>query len=232
MLPRFSLRRQGVEGATLVRVPGPVIEDARVSHDVLELLSRPSYVVAPELLFWQLSHSTPDGDVTIELTEVEAYAGTDDPASHAARGRTPRTEIMFGSAGRLYVYFSYGVHWCANVVTGQDGTASAVLLRAGRVVDGTELARERRGTRTSNRALARGPACLTRALGIGREQNHADLVDGSGPRLTAPEQGRADPPVSSGPRVGVSKAADVPWRFWVTDEPTVSAYTRSPRAER
>lgn len=195
------------------------------------MLSRVSYEVAPDLLGWRLSHASPEGVVTVELTEVEAYAGVDDPASHAYRGPTRRTEVMFGPAGRLYVYFSYGIHWCANVVTGPDGEASAVLLRAGRVVEGVALARERRGPRTADRSLARGPACLTRALGIGREQNHTDLLDGSPLRLAPPADGSA-PQVARGPRVGVSKAADVTWRFWVDGDPTVSAYSRSPRAKR
>ena len=105
--------------------------------------------VAPRLLGWRLTHRTPEGVVTIELTEVEAYAGERDPASHAGRGRTPRNAIMYGPAGRLYVYFSYGMHWCANLVVGPEGAASAVLLRAGRVVEGADLARVRRGPRIS-----------------------------------------------------------------------------------
>ncbi len=167
--------------------------------------------------------------MTVELTEVEAYDGEADPASHAARGRTPRNGVMFGPPGALYVYFSYGMHWCANVVVGVDGTASAVLLRAGRVVDGVDLARVRRGPRVTDRALARGPACLTQALGIGRDHDGTDLVDGTAVALTP--GGRPDA-VSTGPRVGVSLAADVPWRFWVTGDETVSAYKRSPRAAR
>ena len=183
--------------------------------------------VAPLLLGAVLSSRTDAGRVAVELTEVEAYDGPDDPASHAWRGRTARNAVMFGPPGRLYVYLSYGMHWCANVVTGPDGTASAVLLRAGRVVDGQELARQRRGPRVADRALARGPACLTRALAIGREHDGADL--GRGGRLSI-EPGPRPEAVSVGPRVGVSRAADVPWRFWVTGDDTVSAYRRSPRA--
>jgi DNA-3-methyladenine glycosylase len=169
--------------------------------------------------------------VTVELTEVEAYAGAADPASHAFRGRTPRNGVMFGPPGILYVYFSYGTHWCANVVTGRDGVASAVLLRAGRVVDGVELARARRGPRVSDRSLARGPACLTQALGIGRAEYGADLLGDAPVRLeiaSPVDPGR----VAHGPRVGIAAAVEVPWRFWVRDDPTVSAYQRSPRAGR
>jgi DNA-3-methyladenine glycosylase len=195
--------------------------------DVRALLTRPVLDVAPALLGWRLSHRTSLGVVTVELTEVEAYDGEADPASHAARGRTARNDVMYGPAGHLYVYFSYGMHWCANVVCGPAGMASAVLLRAGRVVEGADLARSRRPPGTPERSLARGPACLTQALGLGRDHNKADLITSTHVWL-APADGRTT--VASGPRVGVSVAADVPWRFWVEGEPTVSAYKRSPRA--
>lgn len=203
--------------------------------DLREFLARPAEAVAPELLGWRLSHGTSAGRVTVQLTEVEAYHGEQDPASHAARGRTARNSVMFGPAGHVYVYFSYGMHWCANVVCGTTGTASAVLLRAGRVVEGVELARARRPPLTRDAALARGPACLTQALGIERRHDGTDLVRDRYLRLAPPVDGlvaeqAADISVSSGPRVGVSQAADVPWRFWVTGDPTVSPYKRSPRA--
>lgn len=190
-------------------------------------LSGPARAVAPALLGARLAHQTPEGPVVVELTEVEAYHGTGDPASHAWRGRTPRNEVMFGPAGYLYVYFSYGVHWCANVVCGPAGEASAVLLRAGRVVSGQGLARQRRGPRVADRSLARGPACLTQALGIDRRHRGTDLCAG-GPLTLTPARDAG--PVASGPRVGVSRAADVPWRFWLSGDPTVSPYQRSPRA--
>ncbi len=139
--------------------------------DARTMLARPGPEVAADLLGWRLSHQTDRGTVAVVLTEVEAYDGPDDPASHAWRGRTPRNAVMFGPPGFLYVYFSYGMHWCANVVAGPDGTATAVLLRAGRVVEGHDLARERRGPRVADRSLARGPACLTQALGIGRQHD-------------------------------------------------------------
>ena len=153
--------------------------------------------------------------VTVRLTEVEAYAGPLDPASHAFT-RTPRSEIMYGEPWRLYVYRSYGIHFCANVVTGPAGEPSAVLLRAGSVVDGLDLARSRRGSAPDVR-LARGPGNLASALGLTLADNGVDVLP-----LLGPE----DPPaeIASGPRVGVSKAADVPWRFWVTGDPTVSRY--------
>ncbi len=189
----------------------------------LALLAGDVLDVAPRLLGSSLTHA----GVTVRLTEVEAYAGSDDPGSHAYRGPTPRTRVMFGPPGRLYAYFSYGMHVCANVVTGREGTASAVLLRAGEVVDGVDLARERRAT-TRERDLARGPANLCRALGIGLDLDGTDLARGP-VRLVlaaAPDPGR----VSTGPRVGLRGAPDRPWRFWLTGEPTVSAYR--PAAKR
>ena len=197
--------------------------------DIRGTLGRPALSVAPDLLGWRLRQTTDDGPVVIELTEVEAYEGAVDPASHAYRGRTPRNGVMFGPAGHLYCYFSYGMHWCANLVCGPDGTASAILLRAGRVVDGLDLARHRRGDRVTDRDLARGPARLTMALGIDGTANGTDLLGSGALRLEPADRAVA---VSKGPRVGVSQAADRPWRFWRTDDETVSAYRRSPRADK
>ncbi|MBM0124151.1 DNA-3-methyladenine glycosylase [Pimelobacter simplex] len=176
--------------------------------------------------------------VTVRITEVEAYGGVEDPASHAFT-RTPRSEIMYGPAYRLYVYRSYGIHFCANVVTGPTDIGAAVLLRAGEVVDGHELARFRRGETPPERDvnLARGPGNLAQALGITLDDLGTDLLADhdeeqgfTGVRL-GPET-RVRRRVSAGPRVGVSKAADVPWRFWLEGDPTVSAYKRSPRAPK
>jgi DNA-3-methyladenine glycosylase len=185
-----------------------------------EALAGPVLEVAPRLLGAVLTHA----GVSVRLTEVEAYDGADDPASHAYRGRTPRNEVMFGPAGHLYVYFSYGMHWCANVVVGEPGRAAAVLLRAGEVVEGHELARTRRGERVVDRSLARGPACLCQALAIDRDNDGMDLTGHLELPSIAPSE------LSTGPRVGVSLAHDVPWRFWITGDRTVSAYKRSPRA--
>jgi DNA-3-methyladenine glycosylase len=193
-----------------------------------ESLARPGVEVAPDLLGWRLSHTTDDGTVTVELTEVEAYMGAADPASHAFRGPTSRNEVMFGPAGRLYVYRSYGMHWCCNVVTGTDGVASAVLLRAGRVIEGEEVAHRRRGERVKPHALARGPGCLGQALGLHREHNGVDVLTSETVRL-APGEPVERSRVASGHRVGVSLAHDIPWRFWIAGEASVSAYRRSPR---
>jgi len=186
-------------------------------------LEGPVERVAPSLLGALLRH----GEVAVRLTEVEAYDGADDPASHAYRGRTARTEVMFGPPGRLYVYFSYGMHWAANIVAGADGTASGVLLRAGEVVEGVAVARSRRG-RASDRDLARGPGRLCQALGITAEHKGSSVL-GGGPVTLELHPQPADA-VSCGPRVGVSAAAERPWRFWLTDSRFVSDYKRSPRA--
>jgi DNA-3-methyladenine glycosylase len=157
---------------------------------------------------------------------VEAYSGTGmDPASHAHRGRTPRTAVMFGPAGYAYVYFSYGMHWCMNVVTGEPGVAAAVLLRAGAVIDGVELARSRRPAAKRDAELARGPARLCQALAVDGSMTGAFLLDGAGPVwLTAGPEPVDEARVRTGPRVGVAGGRDIPWRFWLADEPSVSPY--------
>jgi len=190
--------------------------------------ARPVLEVAPDLLGCTVSHA----GVTVRLTEVEAYDGSNDPGSHAFRGRTPRTRVMFGEPGRLYVYFTYGMHWCANLVCGPSGTASAVLLRAGQVVYGLEMARARRPGMV-DRDLARGPARLAMALGLGRDQNGIDTLAEESPFVV--RSGRPGSPsgppsrvLRTGPRVGVSgpggESAQYPWRFWLEGEATVSAY--------
>ena len=205
-------------------------------------LSRPALAVAPELLGAVIDHA----GVAVRLTEVEAYAGAQDPGSHAYRGPTPRTEAMFGPAGHLYVYFSYGMHTCANVVCGPDGEAQAVLLRAGEVVSGLEVARIRRtsprtGRVPTDRDLARGPARLAQALGLTLADYGCDLLGQGSVHLRDPA-GAESPPrvVQTGPRVGLrgpgGDGTAYPWRFWWEGEPTVSTYRPAaplrPRANR
>ncbi len=237
-----------------------------------DFLARAATEVAPELLGCVLEHETAAGLVAVELTEVEAYAGQADPASHAYRGMTRRNAVMFGPPGHAYVYFTYGMHFCVNVVCAGEGSVSAVLLRAGAVIEGEDLARARRSSRRPGhpkkqqtspqgasppapplqaplawRDLARGPARLCQALDIDRSLDGADLCVASSPLRLRPAQlaantgGRTtarsetglaqrDGPVeaarkiASGPRVGVSMAAEVPWRFWFAGDPTVSIY--------
>jgi DNA-3-methyladenine glycosylase len=189
------------------------------------LLTGSAVEVAPLLLGAVITHdgSTHDshGAVSIRLTEVEAYLGphdsdAPDPGSHSFRGRTARNATMFGPAGHLYVYFTYGMHHCCNVSCGPQGSASAILLRAGEVVDGLEVARSRRPN-SSDRDLARGPGRLCKVLGIDRGDDGLDLRESL--RLGGPLD-----EVSTGPRVGLRLAADRPWRFWITSDPTVSRY--------
>jgi DNA-3-methyladenine glycosylase len=223
-----------------------------------EFFARPSVPVAPDLLGCVLEHQTEAGLVAVELTEVEAYAGASDPASHAYRGKTARNAVMFGPPGHAYVYFTYGMYFCVNLVCLGNGSASAVLLRAGRVIEGEELARARRtggprgvrGARegrgdgespraggqstrekreVSFRDLARGPARLCQALDIDRSLDGVDVCVPDSPlRMRWPDASTTarsvDRKILSGPRVGISVAAEVPWRFWVEGEPTVSAY--------
>jgi DNA-3-methyladenine glycosylase len=213
-----------------------------------EFLDRPGPQVAPDLLGCRLEHDSADGLVAVMLTEVEAYNGETDPASHAYRGRTKRNGVMYGEAGHAYVYFTYGMHFCVNVVCMPPGTASAVLIRAGTVIAGEELARARRVS-SSDRDLARGPARLCQALGIDRNQDGADLCVPDSPlRLRAPlrrppgrERGSEGVAplrsgqkslILSGPRVGVREGAEVPWRFWLAGEPTVSPYRPWARRRR
>lgn len=190
--------------------------------------ARDPVAVAPELLGCTV---TANG-VTVRLTEVEAYR-EDDPASHSFRGLTKRTAVMFGPAGYLYVYFTYGMHYCANLVCGADGAGAAVLLRAGEVVAGRDLARERRGERVADRDLARGPARLAQAMGWDRNDDGRDMIGmvraGAVERGTA-RAGARPPVVKAGPRTGVAKAADTAWRFWLDEDRFVSPYKRHPKA--
>lgn len=193
---------------------------------VERFFARPSIDVAHDLLGSRVRC----GEVVVELTEVEAYAGMSDPASHAFRGVTRRNEVMFGPAGRVYVYFSYGMHHCVNLVCGQPGVASAVLLRAGRVVAGAAAAARRRGPVTDV-TLARGPGNLAKALGITLDVSGSTVWDGPLRWTPAPTVGPGSgPAIAAGPRVGVSTGADVPWRMWARGDPTVSAYRRHPKA--
>jgi DNA-3-methyladenine glycosylase len=272
-------------------VPEPSFAEGLLTRD---FLARPAREVAPDLLGCVLERETAEGVVAVELTEVEAYEGLSDPASHSYRGRTPRNAIMWGPPGFAYVYFTYGMHYCVNAVCETAGTSAAVLIRAGRVIAGEQLARQRRQRRPSpgpasssqpgpspfsqpgpspslprgpasspaapdggrpdevpwrevpDRDLARGPARLCQALAVTRAENGLDLCDPAsplrlypapGPRVVASGQsgaGKQAPSantgpepaarISVGPRVGVTAALDAPLRFWLTGDPTVSAY--------
>ncbi|MDO8144722.1 DNA-3-methyladenine glycosylase [Isoptericola sp. 178] len=193
--------------------------------------ARSVHDVARDLLGAYLVRRHPDGDVTLRITEVEAYGGADDPASHAFRGPTARNRSMFGRPGRLYVYRHLGLHHCVNIVCGPVGEAAAVLVRAGEVVEGQPLAQGRReaaGRCDSARQIARGPARLAVAMALDLQDDARDVTEPSG---TVVVQLPVDPlprTVATGPRVGVSGEGADParfgWRSWLVDEPTVSAY--------
>jgi DNA-3-methyladenine glycosylase len=217
-----------------------------------EFFDRPATDVAPDLLGCLLWHDSPAGLVTARLVEVEAYQGPADPASHAFRGQTARNAVMFGPPGHAYVYFTYGMHFCVNLVCQPEGRAEAVLLRAGEITHGAELAATRRRGRTADLAsdlamsgvdgsrkirpvdLARGPGRLCQALGIGKSLDGADVCGPDSPLGIGP----AAPPISAdqvrtGPRVGISTAIDRPWRYWLAGDGHVSIFRPSkPRARR
>ena len=203
--------------------------------DGVDFYDRPVLAVAPALLGATVWH----GPVAVRITEVEAYGGLDDPASHAYRGPTPRAAVMFGPPGRASVYLSYGVHWCLNVVCGPVGSASAVLLRSGEVVAGRDLVAGR-FPRLVEADLARGPGRLGRALAVTGALS-GTTITGPGPVTVALAGGRGirppGPPgisggrVRRGPRAGIRVATEWPWRFWLAGEATVSG-PRPPRRPR
>ena len=216
-----------------------------LTPDVAEVLARDSLQAAPALLGAIVTTTSPEGTVSVRLTEVEAYRGEADPGSHAFRGRTARNASMFEAGGIIYVYFTYGMHHCVNVVTGPEGLSRAVLMRGGEVVAGVELARRRRPAARNDRDLARGPARLCAALGLDRSDDGTALGGpGSRVSLALPEPGLNPEAarIRTGPRTGVAGPGGdgeaFPWRFWLEDEPTVSPYKpavprrRAGRAER
>jgi DNA-3-methyladenine glycosylase len=190
--------------------------------------ARDARTVAPELLNKVLVH---DGRAA-RIVEVEAYAGAEDPGSHAYRGETPRTRVMFGPAGHLYVYFTYGMHWCANAVCGEPGVAGAVLLRAGAPLEGLDAMYAARPAARRPRDLCSGPAKLCQAFDLDRAHDGADLVSADR-GVTIVDDGTpppAEPGVST--RIGLSAGAEHPWRWFVPGDPNVSRHREGPRVRR
>lgn len=187
---------------------------------------RDALSVARDLIGCLFVHDSPTGKVGVRLVETEAYRGRIDPGSHGYRGITPRTEVMYGPPGRLYVYFTYGMHWCANIVCGRDGECEAVLLRAGEPLFGVDLIRRNRPGITNDRLLASGPARLTQALGIDRAMNGTSLLRGGYFYCAEDEEtsGFRMGPVAQTTRIGLAtgKGEDIPWRFVVEGHPHVS----------
>ncbi|MFJ9677700.1 DNA-3-methyladenine glycosylase [Streptomyces sp. NPDC101194] len=191
-----------------------------------DFFDRPVLDVAPDLLGRTLVRSTPEGPIELRLTEVEAYAGEMDPGSHAFRGRTPRNSVMYGPPGHAYVYFTYGMWHCLNLVCGPEGKASGVLLRAGDIQVGADLTRKRRLSARNDKELAKGPARLATALDVDRALNGTDAI--AHPDAPLSLLHGTPPPrdqVRNGPRTGVGgDGATHPWRFWIDGDPTVSPY--------
>lgn len=226
--------------------PGPATDVAGPAPYPAGFFDRPVLAVAPDLLGATVRH----GPVAVRITEVEAYAGLGDPASHAFRGPTPRAAVMFGPPGRAYVYLSYGLHWCLNIVCGPVGEGSAVLLRAGEVVAGREAAQARWPTLAA-RDLARGPGRLGRVLGVAASLTGTPVTGGGplvvlppapaaaglgggpavdeGPAVEGARPGTPGQRIERGPRVGISAGAERPWRFWLAGEPSVSSARPSRR---
>jgi DNA-3-methyladenine glycosylase len=190
-----------------------------------EFFARPAREVARALVGTLLVRA--DEGLVARIVEAEAYH-QDDPASHAYGRRTARNAPLYGPPGHAYVYLNYGIHWCLNVATGQDGVGEGCLLRAAEPLEGLDVLRARRGGATRDRDLLRGPGRLGQAYGLDGSWSGRDLC-GDGAVLSLGDDG-ARPEVLAGPRVGVSRAADLPWRFWAAGSPWVSSYKRSPRA--
>jgi len=194
-----------------------------------EFYLRPSPVVARDLIGCVLTRRLEDGTLlAARIVETEAYIGDgSDPGSHAHHGRTNRNQVMFGPAGRLYVYFTYGMHFCANVVCEETGTASAVLLRAAEPVEGIEIMRENRaaGRLIRDRDVLRGPANFCKAFGLDRAHNGATLLTGALAIRPRP-RGVRRPDISITTRIGLSRGASLPYRFHATGDPHVSGSRR------
>lgn len=194
---------------------------SRAAQQLQTLLCKNALQVAPRILGAKLIHDSPQGRTAGRIVEVEAY-NQDDPASHSFRPMSTRTAPMFGPAGGIYIYFIYGMHYCLNIVTGAEGRGEALLIRALEPLEGLELMQRRRGT-TNLKQLCSGPAKLVQAMGIPVSLSGGSFFDG--PLLL--ELSPALPPntVAISPRIGISKAIDNPWRFYIKDSPFVSKHT-------
>ncbi|OFL64497.1 hypothetical protein HMPREF2757_00665 [Brevibacterium sp. HMSC063G07] len=193
---------------------------------------RPALSLAPDLLGRVLIHSDADGTVALRITEVEAYVGSADPGSHAFNGKTERNQTMFRSGGHLYCYFIYGMHFSINLVADRAGCGTGVLIRSGEILEGEDLAQQRRMARRStpvpHRLLASGPGNLAQALGADRDDDGADLISPGEWHLRLGSEQPDRHLVRNGPRVGVGgqggDPAVFPWRYWIDGEPSVSKF--------
>jgi DNA-3-methyladenine glycosylase len=188
--------------------------------DIAQIVALNSIQAAPRLLGCNLVKHTPEGQIKVRIVETEAYH-QEDPASHSFRGKTPRTWPMFEAGGRLYVYFTYGMHYCLNIVVGQKGVGEAVLIRAAEQVDGVEIMQANRGIRDIKN-LCSGPGKLTQALGILDNSLSGKKLARSSILLELPDIPVRKKDIVTAPRIGIKQAIDLPWRFYIRDNPYVS----------
>lgn len=188
--------------------------------EIKEILGLTSLEAAPRLLGCYLLRRTPQGLIKVKIVETEAYH-QEDPASHSFRGLTPRTAPMFESGGRLYVYFTYGMHYCINIVVGQKGVGEGVLIRAAQPIDGVEIMRNNRGIRDLNN-LTSGPGKLAQAMGINDTSLSGKILNKSSILLQPPLVTLDQNDIVAAPRVGIKQAVELPWRFYIRGNPFVS----------
>jgi DNA-3-methyladenine glycosylase len=193
------------------------VPSSRVTQEILRLSSLKA---APKLLGCYLVRETPQGKIKVKIVETEAYH-QEDPASHSFRGITPRTAPMFEAGGRLYVYFTYGMHYCLNIVVGQKGVGEAVLIRAAEPVEGIEIMRQNRGITEINQ-LTNGPGKLAQALGIKDTKLSGKILNKSSILLEPADKPQRPDQIVTAARVGIKKAIDLQWRFYIKDNPFVS----------
>lgn len=184
------------------------------------ILAKSSLQAAPLLLGWHLVRQTPAGIIKVKIVETEAYH-QDDPASHSFRGNTPRTAPMFLAGGHLYVYFTYGMHYALNIVTGPEGVGEGVLIRAAEPIEGIEIMKQNRRVEDTKN-LANGPGKLAQALGIFNTSLSGKILNKSSIFLEQPKVPVQAKNITAAPRIGITKASDRPWRFYINDSPFVS----------
>jgi DNA-3-methyladenine glycosylase len=194
-----------------------------LNRKIRQIVDLPALEAAPQLLGCILVRELNGTTLKLEIVETEAYH-QDDPASHSFRGNTARTAPMFEKGGHIYVYFTYGMHYCINIVTGPVGRGEAVLIRAAQPIAGIEVMRANRGIEDIKN-LSNGPGKLAQALGITDTTLSGKILDKSSIYLEPPARQIGSDNITTTPRIGISKAADQPWRFYIKDNPFVSRYT-------
>jgi DNA-3-methyladenine glycosylase len=191
-----------------------------LKNSIEQILKLGSVDAAPLLLGCVLSRKAPEGELALKIVETEAYH-QNDPASHSYRGMTARTQPMFQAGGTIYVYFTYGMHYCVNIVVGQKGVGEAVLLRAGEPLTGIEIMKKHRGTETLQN-IANGPAKLTQTLGIISTELSGKKLGEKTLQLSPSQDPNVSKDIVATTRIGIKEAAHQPWRFYIKNNPFVS----------